>query len=230
MNRWSSYRRSVTRPRTSRVPVPSCTHRGYKHADSQSPGYTSPRRLEWPDSGVLSSISLRPAGRQTCHRRWHGGWASLRVDGTGGIESLEADRAPLSLVTRESVGGLVRTRVWAAVRIRCFCTHRHKFAGSATLRGHTEVRPPSGQAHAGLARGQLKARRRPLALGEPPKAAVAPSKVAWLLSARGVGPRAGSSSVPLTPACLQRRAPARASQSVLHWGPLPGHQGPKSGP
>lgn len=115
----------------------------------------------------------------------------MSVDGTGGIESLEADRAPLSLVTCESISGLMRTRVWAVVHVRCFCIRRHKFAGSATLRGHTEVRPPSGQAHTGLARGQLKARRRPLASREPPKAAVAPSKVTWLLSARGVGPGAG---------------------------------------
>ena len=68
----------------------------------------------------------------------------MSVDGTGGIESLEADRAPLSLVTCESISGLVRTRVWAVVHVRCFCIRRHKFAGSATLWGHTEVRPPLG--------------------------------------------------------------------------------------
>ena len=86
--------------------------------------------------------------------------------------------------------------------VRQLCTRRHMLPGSAAFRGQAEVRPPSGQAHAGLGRGQLKARRRPLALGEPPEAEAAPSKVTWLLSVRGVGPRAGQHQQCVINPCL----------------------------
>ena len=156
---------------------------------------------------------------------------SLESMGQEGLRALRQTEPPCPLAPMESIGGLVRTRVWAAVHVRHFCTPRHKFAGSATLWGHAEARPSSGQAQASLARGQLKASRRPLALGEPPKAAVIPLKVTWLVSARGVGPRAGRQQQRAINPCLPAApSPCRGSQSVLHWGPLPGHQGPKSGP
>lgn len=135
----------------------------------QPPRYVVPRRLEWPDSGVRSLTSLRPAGgspatRQSCHGRQHGGWAFFGVDGTGGIESLETDRASLSLGTHGEHGGLVEARVWAAVHVRHFCTPRY-VCWLGHLCGPREARPSSGQAQASLARGQLKASREAPGLG-----------------------------------------------------------------
>ena len=81
---------------------------------------------------------------------------SLESMGQEGLRALRQTEPPCPLAPMESIGGLVRTRVWAAVHVRHFCTPRHKFAGSATLWGHAEARPSSGQAQASLARGQLK--------------------------------------------------------------------------
>lgn len=70
-------------------------------------------------------------------------------------------------------------------------------------------------------------------MGEPPRAEAAPSKVTWLLSARGVGPRApgpaNSGSVSLTPAWLQLRAPVGAFSECPSLGTSAWVPGPESG-
>lgn len=109
------------------------------------------------------------------------------------------------------------------------CTRRHTLPGLVAFRGQAEVRPPSGQAHSGLVRGQLKAGRRPPALGEVPREKQPPRR-SPSCSLRGEwdpGP-ASTRSVLLTPACLScRRLKEPSRRPTL--GAHPGCRGPKSG-
>lgn len=165
----------------------------------------------------MGSLPELPGGLQgdTPVCRWPGGF---QIDHVGVLQRLRPAECPCCL----------------SCVLLGKCPHLGRPAPPATLPtsaafgGQAGVRPPSGHALAGLARGQLKARRRLLALGEPPSAEAAPQRSPGS-SPGGEWDQRPAAALRLTPACPRLRAPAGPSQSLPHRGHLPGFWGLKSG-
>lgn len=214
---------------TSRAPLRGGGRSVRTHEPQNSP------RLA-PETTRFLHLGVAPAQSSGFGGGWRGDPPGSS-EGTGLFQGGRMCRASQLRTNRRSLSCVIFTQDRRPERLTCvgsttypgMCTRRHTLPGSAAFRGQAEVRPPSGQAHAGLVQGQLKARRRPLALGEPPRAEAAPSKVTWLLSVRGVGPRPRPAPAGrwLTPACRSSELLKGSSLSLLCWGQewfLLGHQ------